>query len=85
MEMLCMWENMKRSCNKFIKEIQFPACTRHSASHALKKKKNNINNGHHNSPALNAVVYIEGREKGVEGKRRRVLRWKIYVPLLACY
>ena len=68
MEMLCMWENMKRSCNKFIKEIQFPACTRHSASHALKKKKNNINNGHHNSPALNDCCL----HKGVGGKGWRV-------------
>lgn len=61
MEMLCMWKNMKRSCNKFIKEIQFPACTRHSTSHVRKKeKKNNINNGHHNSPARDDNCLYKG-------------------------
>lgn len=81
MEMLCMWENMKRSCNKFIKEIQFPACTRHSTSHTRKKKKETSTTDITTPPRSMTVVRILlGRGKGVEGKRRRVLRWKIYVP-----
>lgn len=61
-----MWENMTRSCNKFIKEIQFPPAHDTVLVMPEKRKKNNMNNGHHNSPALDdsrqdpAVVYIRG-------------------------